>query len=148
MTRKRSLTLAAAFLFGALSQLQHSVADEAKPAAVTAETEVADVDAAKASELLKSEKPPVVLDIRTPGEFAAGHISGATNVDFYAENFAEQLARLDRSTPYLLHCRSGRRTSESLATFKKLGFKKIYHLTPGMKGWVAAGLPTEKISDQ
>ena len=69
-----------------------------------------------------------VLDLRTPGEFVAGHIAGATNVDCRAQDFAARLEGLDRNQPYLVHCGTGRRSTNSLPEFAKLGFKQIIHL--------------------
>ncbi len=99
---------------------------------------------AKASQKVLAERKPIVLDIRTPKEFAEGHIKGALNIDFYAKDFAEKLAELDTSKEYLLHCRSGGRSGRSLPTFDKLGFEKILHLDGGMNAWVEAGLPTQQ----
>jgi rhodanese-related sulfurtransferase len=86
----------------------------------------------------------VVLDVRTPEEFKASHIPGAVNVDFKAKDFAEQVAKLDKGKTYVVHCGSGRRSTSSLETFKKLGFKSIVHLDNGFGGWQKAGLPVEK----
>jgi len=100
-------------------------------------------DAARAAELIQSKKV-VVLDLRTPEEFANGHIAGATNIDFLANGFDQKLGALDKQTPYLIHCASGRRSTSSLATFKKLQFKSVIHLDGGMKAWQKAGKPVEK----
>ena len=85
-----------------------------------------------------------VLDIRTPGEFAAGHISGAINIDFYGDDFRPKLAALDKSAEYLMHCQSGGRSGKSLATFRELGFAHVLHLRDGMRGWEAGGHPVER----
>ena len=103
-----------------------------------------DIDAKAAGALLEQEKPPVVLDVRTPGEFAAGHIEGAVNIDFKGPGFKDEIAKLDREQPYLLHCRSGNRSGQSKPTFTELGFKTIYHLDGGFLAWEEAGLPTVK----
>ncbi len=102
------------------------------------------VDAAAAKELLAKkpkagEKPLVVLDVRTAEEFAGGHIPGAVQVDFLSDGFQGRLEKLDRATPYLLHCRSGGRSSKALAAMRKLGFKTVYHLDGGIAAWLEAG---------
>ena len=94
-----------------------------------------DIDAEAAGKLIKKQRPPVVLDIRTPEEFAAGHIEGAVNIDFKADSFKAELEKLDRDKEYLLHCRSGGRSGMSKETFTELGFKAIYHLDGGMIAW-------------
>ena len=64
------------------------------------------VDAAATAKLLadkKKDQAPVILDIRTPKEFQAGHLKGATNIDFLADGFADRLAKLDREKPYVVY---------------------------------------------
>jgi phage shock protein E len=101
--------------------------------------DVTHVDAKQAMELLKKEEKPKVLDVRTPEEFAEGHLAGALNIDFLKSDFAEKVAKLDKDQPFLVHCRSGGRSTKSLATFEKLGFKNIIHLDGGMNAWTEAG---------
>jgi phage shock protein E len=109
-----------------------------------AATQVDHVDAAGAAKLLAGEKKPVVLDVRTPDEYAEGHIAGSKMIDFRAADFEKKVSALDRSKSYLVHCRSGGRSTESLKTFEKLGFKHIIHLDGGISGWEAAGQPVTK----
>ncbi len=85
-----------------------------------------------------------VLDIRTPDEYAAGHIFGAVNINFNANDFAAKIKELDTNKRYLVHCKSGGRSGRSLATFTELGFTKIVHLDDGFDAWKAAGHPVEK----
>ena len=72
-----------------------------------------------------TDDPPadlVVLDVRTPEEFSEGHLEGAVLVDFYDADFAEQLAALDPDVPYLVYCRSGNRSGQTLDIMQQLGF--------------------------
>ncbi len=92
----------------------------------------------------KGDSEFVILDIRTPGEFQSGHLPNAILIDFYANTFADEINRLDRQKTYLLHCRSGNRSTRSLSLFEKLKFQKIYHLSSGINGWKAEGLPLSK----
>ena len=103
-----------------------------------------DVAAEVAAELIKNTPNLVVLDIRTPGEYAEGHIEGAKMIDFRAEDFAAELGKLDKDIPYLVHCRSGGRSGSAMPVFKELGFAKIYHLHKGFNSWVESGLPVSK----
>jgi rhodanese-related sulfurtransferase len=102
------------------------------------------VDAKQSAELLEKNPAAVVLDIRTPSEFKTGRIAGAKNIDFNAADFTRKLAALDPTKAYLIHCRSGRRSDQSLKTFCKLNFQSIYHLEGGINEWKRAGLPLEK----
>ena len=88
----------------------------------------------------------VILDVRTPQEFAAGHIAKAINIDFYSPAFGDKIDSLDRNKTYLLHCRSGTRSQVTFDMMKKLNFLRIYHMTGGILEWEADGLPTVKES--
>lgn len=121
----------------------------APPAGETAKDGVKHVDAAAAKKLIdesagSKDAKLVVLDIRTPEEFKAGHIAGAKNVDFLAKDFAEKAGALDKNATFLVHCQSGGRSTRSLETLRKLGFKSIVHMDGGFSGWKKAGLPVEK----
>ena len=83
----------------------------------------------------------VILDIRTPGEYQSGHLKDAIMIDFYSKSFGDKIGRLDREKSYLVYCRSGNRSAHSMDLFKKLQFKRIYHLSSGIKSWISEGLP-------
>ena len=84
----------------------------------------------------------IILDVRTPEEFAEGHIDGATMIDFYRDDFADQLADLDPDAPYLLYCRSGNRSGQTTAIMKELGFSNVADIDGGIDAWLQADLPT------
>ena len=105
-----------------------------------AETAVVNVDAEKVLAVLKADPKIVVIDIRTPEEFAAGHLAKAMNIDFKAETFKTELAKLDKEKTYLMHCRSGGRSTASLPIWKELGFKRVIHLDSGILGAEKAGI--------
>jgi len=110
----------------------------------TTNQEIEDIVAKEASELIQENKDNplfVILDVRTPEEFSEGHIESATNVDYNSETFREKLDQLDKDKTYLMHCRSGARSSKALPIMAELGFLKIYHMTDGIDGWKAGGFP-------
>ena len=111
---------------------------------LTASAGVTEVSVAEGEALLKSGREVVVLDVRTSGEFAGGHMAGALNVDFRSEDFEVGLDRLDREVAYLLHCASGRRSARALESMRQKGFQSVYHLTEGFGAWVRAGKPVER----
>lgn len=82
-----------------------------------------------------------LLDIRTAEEFMAGHLKHATNIDYYASDFQNQLGKLDKSQTYLIYCRSGNRSSTAVQMMKTLGFKRVYELEGGINSWGANNLP-------
>ena len=85
-----------------------------------------------------------VLDVRTPEEYAEGHLEGATNIDFYASDFADQIAELDRDQEYVVYCRSGNRSSQATALMAEQGFAAVNDVDGGIVAWEAAGLPVER----
>ena len=113
----------------------------AAPEEETIKDGVHHVDPKEAAKLLttkEKDKKPIILDVRTPGEFKGGHLKDATNIDFNGDDFEKEIAKLDKGKPYLVHCHSGGRSTASLAAFKKLGFKNLYHLDGGMLAWKKA----------
>jgi phage shock protein E len=76
-----------------------------------------------------------LLDVRTPPEFAAGHIPGAINCNLYDDNFAEQLQKLDKNRPVMLYCRSGARSATASKQMEEMGFSEIYDLRGGYLTW-------------
>jgi len=101
------------------------------------------VNPAEAQNLI-ADKKVVVVDVRTPKEFSAGHIAGATNINFLATDFAKTITGLDTNKTYLVHCAVGGRSTQALPLFEKLQFQSVYHLDGGIKAWEKAGLPVEK----
>lgn len=115
----------------------------AAPTAAAETGAVRHVDPDGAARLLAEDKV-IVLDVRTPDEFKAGHIKGARLMDFRDPDFAKKLGQLDRTKTYLVHCAVGGRSRASLETFRKLGFQSIVHLDGGFTAWQRAGKPVEK----
>jgi rhodanese-related sulfurtransferase len=91
--------------------------------------------------LLTADDGVEVIDVRTPEEFADGHIEGAAMIDFYSESFAAQIADLDPNATYLVYCRSGNRSGQTLALMDELGFEQVYDLDGGVLAWDAQGGP-------
>jgi rhodanese-related sulfurtransferase len=109
----------------------------------TAET-IQTINPKQAAELVLRENGNtdfIILDIRTPAEFQAGHLNGAVLLDYYSKTFVEGLKQLDRNKIYLVYCRSGNRSGKALSLFKHLEFKQVYNIAQGINGWVKAGLP-------
>ena len=90
------------------------------------------------------DKRNVILDVRTPGEFAAGHLAGAVNLDYNAPDFGAKVAVLDKTKTYLVHCASGVRSVRACEQLGRLDFPKLYNLTGGFRAWTKAGQPVEK----
>lgn len=90
---------------------------------------------------LSGDPDVVVIDVRTPEEFAEGHIDGAVMIDFYADTFDDELAALDPDETYLLYCRSGNRSGQTAAQMQQLGFDQVYDMDGGVVAYGGQGLP-------
>ena len=95
--------------------------------------------AAKAAGMLPNR---VVIDVRTPAEYAAGHIAGAQNIDVEAADFGTRIATLDKKGAYLVYCHSGRRSGLAADQMAKAGFTDIVD-GGAMADLVAAGASTQ-----
>lgn len=84
----------------------------------------------------------VILDVRTPAEFAEGHLANAININFYANTFERELSQLDRDKIYLIYCRRGVRSDRTLRLMQALGFQRVYNLLGGTVRWQQAGFST------
>lgn len=81
----------------------------------------------------------ILIDIRTLSEYNSGHIEGAKNIDYYSNSFKAKLGQLDRSKTYLIYCRSGSRTGNTLEMMKNMGFREVYDLDNGIISWKGNG---------
>ncbi|MDH7444537.1 rhodanese-like domain-containing protein [Aquimarina sp. 2201CG14-23] len=93
--------------------------------------------------LLEMEKVQLV-DVRTPEEYAEGHIEGAININFSDENFETLISTVDKSKPVAVYCGRGGRSGKCSAYMKKAGFTKIYDLDGGIIEWKYKGKKTVK----
>ena len=108
---------------------------------------IQDVNPKEASSLIQNNRNNpdfVIIDVRTPQEFADGHIANATNIDYYAATFRNDINKLDKSKTYLIYCRSGGRSGNTLKIMEELNFGKVYNMLGGIIAWDAAKLPTVK----
>jgi phage shock protein E len=77
----------------------------------------------------------IIIDIRTQEEYDAGHLENSLHIDFYSENFIEEIKKLDKKKAYALYCRTGNRSNSALLLMKEEGFQKIEHLQGGIVAW-------------
>ncbi len=93
------------------------------------------------SEKIKSLPDAPIIDVRTPGEFAEGHLFNAMNYNWNGDSFDQQIAGLDKSKPVLVYCRSGSRSAAAATHMRELGFKEVYEMDGGFVSWRKADLP-------
>ena len=96
------------------------------------------------SQILEKDKKIVILDVRTPQEYAAGHLKGAQNIDIYQDNFYNRINKLDKKATYLVYCRTSNRSTAAVGYMQQNGFKNLYQMMDGFPGWANNKLPFEK----
>jgi rhodanese-related sulfurtransferase len=90
-------------------------------------------------EKLRAQKKTVVLDVRSPEEFAKGHIPGALNADINSPDFTAKAAQFDKKQPILVSCHVGSRGAIAGAALARLGFKSVFNIEGGVDAWEKAG---------
>src|SRR5687768_5173928 len=93
---------------------------------------------------LKSDTPPVVIDVRDPDEYRDGHIEAATNISRGFLEFRVGTAVSDPSTPVVLYCQTGLRSVLAGKALKELGYQTVINLQGGYQKWAQSGLPVVK----
>jgi rhodanese-related sulfurtransferase len=105
------------------------------------------IDAQKAQQMIDENRANanfLLIDIRTPEEFASGHIGGAVNVDFFSAGFQAEMDKMDKRKTYLIYCLAGSRSGRALSMMQDKGFYTVYNLFGGIKEWNAANYPVVK----
>ena len=93
----------------------------------------------------KMTQPDVqLIDVRTPEEFAEGHLENAINMDINGDNFDASVASLDKEKPVMVYCKAGGRSAKAAAKLKEMGFKSISDLDGGITNWNSENKPTVK----
>jgi phage shock protein E len=81
----------------------------------------------------------VIVDVRTPDEFAAGHLQNAVNINVEDPDFAEEIESLDKAATYAVYCRSGRRSAVATDVMGAAGFTSVFNLSGGLEDLAASG---------
>ena len=77
----------------------------------------------------------VLVDVRRPDEFAAGHLSGAVNIEVTAADFGQRIDKLDNTKPTYVYCRSGARSATAAGQLTTAGFAQVANLLGGVLDW-------------
>lgn len=83
----------------------------------------------------------IVIDVRTPEEYSAGHLEGARLIDFNGGEVAEVIPHLDPDAKYIVYCRSGNRSGQAIALMEQAGFTNLTNLGSLQQAADATGLP-------
>jgi hydroxyacylglutathione hydrolase len=93
-------------------------------------------------EALRAGSGPAILDVRSAGEFAAGHIEGADNLPFWRLLLSRPLMSAGADEPVVVSCGHGPRARVALAALRRRGYRRAEALDGHMAGWRRAGRPT------
>ncbi len=88
-----------------------------------------------------SQPGTVIVDVRTPAEYSAGHVDGAVNIDVEAADFGTQIEALPKDSTYAVYCHSGRRSGVATTQMGESGFTSVINLDGGIADLQAAGAP-------
>ena len=94
-----------------------------------------EINSKQLTDMIDKGQNMLLLDVRTPEEVADGKISDALEIDFYGDNFEAEIDKLDKGKHYVVYCRSGVRSSNSVAIMKEKGLSKCTNLKGGYNAW-------------
>ena len=135
-TRAAGVALGLAF---ALTGTACSTATDAPEAAVEAPAFASQHVDAAAFAAAAAEPGVMIIDVRTPEEYATGHLAGAVNANVESADFAGLVSGLDPAGDYAVYCRSGNRSRVAIETMTGLGYANTVGLEGGITAWTSAG---------
>lgn len=97
--------------------------------------------ACAASEPLEVSSQTVIIDVRTPAEYADGHLDGAVNIDLNSGMFDENISALPTDGDYILYCRSGNRSAQAASIMGSAGFTNVVDAGSVGSASQATGIP-------
>lgn len=107
----------------------------------TTDTNLAPTDFSKK---LSENPESILIDVRTPEEFASGHLENSRNFDWNGDDFNTQISTLDKTKPVYVYCLSGGRSGKAASQMRSDGFKEVYELNGGILNWRNSNLPETK----
>lgn len=139
-TRVLSLFAVAALTLSACGSTASSSAQSSSSAAQSS-SQSSSTDSAQKSE---ASQATTIIDVRTPEEFATGHVDGAVNIDIHSPDFAAQIQKLDPNGDYSVYCRSGNRSGQAVQFMTQNGFTNVKNLGALQEAAQELGLPIVK----
>lgn len=94
-----------------------------------------DLNAEEFGNAYKNSPGAILLDVRRPDEFEAGHLPGALNINIQGHEFHEQIEELDRDKDYFVYCHAGGRSAAACNFMQSLGFTKVHNMLGGITAW-------------
>lgn len=108
---------------------------------------ITDIDPKTFSEKITATPNAQIIDVRTPQEFASGHLDNAVNIDWLGDNFVANVEKLNKTKPVFVYCKTSNRSPQAAKKLEELGFTTIYNMQGGLLKWDAEGFskPTDRI---
>lgn len=98
---------------------------------------VKNISTTELEDALKNADKKILLDVRTPEEFANSHIDGAINIDVRSADFNQRIAKLDKDQPVYVYCLSGGRSANASNILAQNGFKTVNNMLGGISKWTS-----------
>ena len=105
---------------------------------------LAGVTACSTPEKVDMSQVTAVIDVRTPEEFAEGHLEGALNLNIEGSSFAADIAKLDPTGTYVVYCRSGNRAGKAVTAMQQIGIPNVTNLGAVADASAATGIAVVK----
>jgi len=108
---------------------------------------IEDVTCEEAFKMIKKNKDEpdfVILDVRTPEEYAEDHLEGSRNIDYNSPDFTSKLEEMNKNNTYIVYCRSGVRSRNAANSMSKVGYNKIYNVLGGIMECKSKGMKVVK----
>lgn len=107
-----------------------------KPKNSAQQSKIQHVSVAEFAKLI-AKNDGVLIDVRTQGEIASGHIKGALFLDYLNGDFQNNFPKISKDKPVYLYCRSGNRSNKAALQLVEKGYTKVYNLQGGYGAWIA-----------
>lgn len=99
------------------------------------------LNASELQNALEKEKDFVLVDVRTPDEHEAGHLSGSLLVPLDTIDRNAENVLTDKDKKLFVYCRTGRRSAEAVGKLRSMGYTNVYDVSGGITAWQASGYP-------
>jgi phage shock protein E len=86
----------------------------------------------------------IIIDVRTPEEFATGYLQGAINIDVQSPTFMSEISQLDPNADYFIYCRSGNRSGQAISQMANMGFTSMKNGGSVAEATATSGIPVIK----
>jgi len=152
MMKKRMFVWMLSFVF-VLSMVSMTLAQQAQPAGppqivkdmvAKAKADIKKVTAAEVKAAIDNKEKVVILDVRDPNEFAAGHLPGAVNVSRGTLEFNIWGKVSDQNAKMYVYCKTAARSALATKTLSDLGYKNAVLMDAQFEDWIKAGYPVER----